>query len=114
MHEHRYAVGASQAFCEADVVGVAVSQDESADVVDGLAQRTELALQIPPMAGQSSVDERDALVGVDEVARHEIVTEAVQMGCEFHGTSFGSLAGEWTSRARAAAVIASPSGRAVR
>ena len=78
----------AQTLREAHVVAVAVGEDDATHVGRGAPHGGELPLKIAPVAGQPGVDERDALVGVDEVRGDDVVADAVQMGTDLHGASF--------------------------
>ena len=51
---------ATQPLGKADVVGVAVRQDDAANVIERPAHGGELGRQVAPIAGQAGVDDRDA------------------------------------------------------
>lgn len=84
VHVDRHAVVAAQALGEAHVVGVAVGQHDAAHIVEGAAHCAQLGQELRPETGQAGVDERDALVGVDEVDGDDVGADAAQVGSEFH------------------------------
>lgn len=84
MHVHRHPVLPPQPLGEADVVRVAVREDDAADLIDAPPHRLQLGEQVAPVAGEAGVDDGDALIRVDEVGRDDVVADAVQVRSEFH------------------------------
>jgi hypothetical protein len=81
---HGHPVLATQPLGEADVVGVAVRQDDPGDVGRAEAERGELGEQLPAVAGQAGVDGGDALGRDDEVGGDDVVAEAVDVLADLH------------------------------
>ena len=59
-------------------------EHDAADVRDRTAHAGQLSLQIVPVAGQSGVDDGDAVLVVDQVGRDDVVADAVQVRAESH------------------------------
>ncbi len=89
--EHRDAHLLTEPLGEADVVAVAVGQDQTADVRERTTDVVELALKVVPVPGEARVDQGDALGQVDEVRGDDVVADAVQVGGELHGGSSRSV-----------------------
>ena len=66
------------------MIAVAVGEDDPADVAELASHRAELTQQVVPVPGQSGVDQGDALGGVDEVGRDDVIAEAVELGGDSH------------------------------
>ena len=81
---HGNASLATQPLGKADVVGVAVRQDDAANVIEGPAHGGELLRQVAPIAGQAGVDDRDRTAVLDEVAVHEAGAQPVQGWGDLH------------------------------
>src|SRR6188768_2990116 len=73
-----------QASRVADMVGIAVSKDDGADVGHGAAHRRELTFEVAVLARHPGIDDRDAPAVFDEVAVDEAVAESVQAVRELH------------------------------
>ena len=87
--EHRHPRLLTQPFGEADVIAVAVGEDETADVAERAADGLEFVSQVVPVPGQPGIDERDALGQIDQVRGDDVVAQSVQVRCELHGVPFG-------------------------
>jgi hypothetical protein len=74
---------------EADVVRMAVRQDDRLDVVKHSAHRREFGRQVRPVAGHRGVDDRDLAPLPQEVAVHEAVAEAMDAVRDLHGGIVG-------------------------
>ncbi len=84
---HRHLRLGAQPLGEADVIAVAVGQDEAADIGQRTTDQFELALEVAPMPGKARIDQGDPLRQVDEVRGDDVVAQAVQAGCELHDGS---------------------------
>jgi hypothetical protein len=69
---------------EADVIGVAVGQDERADVVERPAHGGQLLRQIGPVAGHPGVDDRDLAGLLDEIGIDVAVADAMERRGNLH------------------------------
>jgi hypothetical protein len=74
----RDALLARQPAGEADVVGVAVREDQRPHVIEGQAELCEFPAQQLPVTGQPRVDDRHAVPVDDEVAVDGVRTDPVQ------------------------------------
>lgn len=59
-----------------------MGQHDPLHVGERAAERAQLGPQVAPVAGQARVDDRDPLVGVDQVHRDEVVADAGEVGAE--------------------------------
>jgi hypothetical protein len=70
---------------EADVVAVAVGQDQGAHVLDRSAQRRELLRQVPVQAGDPRVDEGDLVRLLDQIGIDDaVISDAVDARCDLY------------------------------
>ncbi len=70
---------------EADVIGVAVGEDDCPDVLEAAAHRRELGREQPPQAGGAGVDDRDLAGVLDQVGIDDAVrTHAVDPRRDLH------------------------------
>jgi hypothetical protein len=69
---------------EPDVVRVAVSQDDSADVVDGPAHAGELVLEFAPLSGQARIDDRHLAGLFDQIAVDDAGSDLMEGRGELH------------------------------
>ena len=67
----------SHPFGEADVVGVAVCQDDRPDVLESPAHRGKLGREVAPHPADAGVDHGDATSLLDEVDVHDARPESV-------------------------------------
>ncbi len=79
-----------KAFREADVIGVAVGDQQGADVGDGPTHSPQLRHELVPLAGDAGVDHGHATGVFDEVGSDDVVADPVQRGGELHGVTPGS------------------------
>ena len=84
VHVDRDAVVAAEPFGEADVIGIAVGQDQAADVAHRTAHGLQLGLEVTPLAGDAGVDQGQLAVLLDEVGRDDVVADAVKGRREPH------------------------------
>ena len=66
--EDRHTVLVAEPLREADMVHVAVRQQQRPDIHGGSSHRLELAKQVLPMAAQAGIDDRDRASVLDEIA----------------------------------------------
>lgn len=88
--EHGH-TGLAQPLGEADVITVAVRQDEPTDVVDTLSERLQFTLQVVPMTGEARIDEGDSLRQINEIGGDDVVAQAMQMRRELRGESLSEV-----------------------
>jgi hypothetical protein len=62
-----------------------VSEDQRADVVEGQSDPRELTVQQLPVAGESRVDDRHAILANDQVAVDDVGADPVQPLGNLHG-----------------------------
>lgn len=98
-----------QAFREADVVAVTVSEDEPADVGERSAEDVQLAAQVVPVAGQTRVDEGDPLRQVDEIRGDDVVAQAMQAVAARVGVRAPSLYKRFRDRDALLTAVVGPS-----
>jgi len=61
---------------EADVILVAMGQDDRAHVGERPADRGELTRQVAPVRGRAGIDDRDGAVILEDVAGDDLIPEA--------------------------------------
>jgi len=97
--EDRHAVVTPQSLREADVVAVAVREDQSADVVQRPAHGRELGEQFSPMTRKARVHDSDARIRLDQIGSDDVVADPVQSRSKFHGRPpFGRVVSGLRSR----------------
>ena len=83
----RYPMLVADALGEADVVGVAMREDDRAHVLDRAAHRGELVDEVAVIRGHSGIDDGHLAGFLDEVAADEVLAETVHGGGDTHGRS---------------------------
>ena len=84
VNEDGDAVVTAKTLGEADVIGVAVGQDQPANVAHGSAHCLQLGLEVAPLAGNAGIDQCHSAVFLDEVGRDDVVADAVEGRRELH------------------------------
>ena len=79
----------AEAIREADVVGVAMGDQQGAYVGERAAHRCQLGEEVVPLAGEACVDDGHAAGILDQVGGDDVVADAVERWRELHGV--GSL-----------------------
>jgi hypothetical protein len=69
---------------EADVIGIAMGEDDSADVVERASHRPELGDELSPVTGQTGVDNGDLPRFLHEIDVDEVGTDAMEEGGKLH------------------------------
>ena len=82
---------------EADMVTVAVREDQRADVVQGQSDPRELAVQQLPVAGECRVDDRHAIPADDQVAVDDVGADPVAAPAKYRPSASGGLHVAWVT-----------------
>jgi hypothetical protein len=83
VHVHGDAEQRADAFRDADVVEVRVREDEGLDVVERATDAAERGVERLPGGGNAGVDERQPVVGLEQVEVRERVLDAVHSRRDF-------------------------------
>ena len=84
VHADRHPTLVTDALGEADVVGMAVRQDQRAHVIDRASHGPQLTDEVAVEAGEAGIDDRDLAGFFDEIAVDVVVAEPVQGRSESH------------------------------
>src|SRR5207253_3338526 len=84
VHAHRYPLFAAQALGEADVIDVRVGEHERSNVGERAAHRCELVREIVPIAGGSSVHDRDLAALLEPIRLDKTRTDAMMPWFDTH------------------------------
>jgi hypothetical protein len=100
---HGNLVLAAKTLGHTEVITVPMGENQSSDIGEAPTHRLQFVAKLSPMTGKSSIDHGDACLVLDQIAGHDVGSDAVEVRGKLHSYRGGG------SRASTAAAQSSGS-----